>query len=385
MVGVPEASIDYWVAKFLGQGYKVGRVEQAETALGADLRRKDAKGSKTSKAKAGPNIVNRELKTVLTTGTVVDGELMTDDLSVHCIAIKESFVEGNTNPTFGIVVADCSTAEFQLCTFQVRLYASVADTPGGLITLHFIALQDDACRTQLETIIRQHRPRDLVYERGNLSGPTTRLLRAAGGLACQWTGLKPGTEFPAAEDALGQIRELFNGKDADGEDAEMDLDAEGDERVPQQIKELYGSAETMSALGGMLYYLKGVGGCQCTNVGFFRLTLSPQLNLDKDLLTVNNFSECAMRTEVVEFLLSAFIIQTFSTPFAMGNRLSSTAKPWRTSRSSRTPTERTKAPSSSCCAGAARPLARDFSRSGSVNLCGKPRTSMRGGLVRYAA
>ena len=119
MVGVPEASIDYWVAKFLGQGYKVGRVEQAETALGADLRRKDAKGSKTSKAKAGPNIVNRELKTVLTTGTVVDGELMTDDLSVHCIAIKESFVEGNTNPTFGIVVADCSTAEFQLCTFQV--------------------------------------------------------------------------------------------------------------------------------------------------------------------------------------------------------------------------------------------------------------------------
>ena len=73
-------------------------------------------------------------------------------------------------------------------------------------------------------------------------------------------GLKPGTEFPSAEVALGQIRELFNRKDADDEDAEMDLDAEGDERVPQQIKELYGSAETMSALGGMLYYLKGVGG-----------------------------------------------------------------------------------------------------------------------------
>lgn len=121
MVGVPEASIDFWIAKFLGQGYKVGRVEQAETALGADLRRKDAKGSKTSKAKAGPTIVNRELKTVLTTGTVVDGELMTDDLSVHCIAIKESFAEGNTSPTFGVVVADCSTAEFQLSSFQVRL------------------------------------------------------------------------------------------------------------------------------------------------------------------------------------------------------------------------------------------------------------------------
>lgn len=120
-------------------------------------------------------------------------------------------------------------------------------------------LQDDACRTQLETIIRQHRPRDLVCERGNLSGPTTRLLRGAAGLACSWTYLKPGTEFPSAEDALGQIRELFNSKNEDDEAAEMDVDGQGDERVPQQIKELYESAETMSALGGMLYYLKGVG------------------------------------------------------------------------------------------------------------------------------
>jgi len=33
-VGVPEASFDWWAAKFLAAGYKVGKVEQAETAIG---------------------------------------------------------------------------------------------------------------------------------------------------------------------------------------------------------------------------------------------------------------------------------------------------------------------------------------------------------------
>ena len=31
---MPEQSLDFWVAKFLGAGYKVGKVEQAETAIG---------------------------------------------------------------------------------------------------------------------------------------------------------------------------------------------------------------------------------------------------------------------------------------------------------------------------------------------------------------
>jgi DNA mismatch repair protein MSH6 len=113
MVGVPESTIDYWIAKFLAQGYKVGRVEQAETALGADLRRKD---DATDKAK----IVNRQLKTVLTTGTIVDGNLLTDDLSNHCISVKEYIAEAGADPRFGVVIADCSTAEFTMSAFQVR-------------------------------------------------------------------------------------------------------------------------------------------------------------------------------------------------------------------------------------------------------------------------
>ena len=122
MVGVPESTIDYWIAKFLGQGHKVGRVDQAETALGADLRRQADKAGK-GKSSAGSadkaKIVNRELKTVLTTGTIVDGHLLTDDLSNHCISVKEYIAEAGADPCFGIVIADCSTAEFTMSAFQV--------------------------------------------------------------------------------------------------------------------------------------------------------------------------------------------------------------------------------------------------------------------------
>lgn len=112
---------------------QVGRVDQAETAIGADLRRQDANASGKSKSKAStePKIVHRELKTVLTTGTIVDGQLLTDDLSSHCIAVKEYLADGDSDPKFGVVIADCSTASFTLSGFEVgnlpQLLAIVAD------------------------------------------------------------------------------------------------------------------------------------------------------------------------------------------------------------------------------------------------------------------
>jgi DNA mismatch repair protein MSH6 len=93
-------------------------VDQAETAIGADLRRQDA-GKGKEKAAKEPKIVHRELRQILTTGTIVDGQLLTDDLSNHCIAIKEYLADGDSDPRFGIVIADCSTAEFTMSAFQV--------------------------------------------------------------------------------------------------------------------------------------------------------------------------------------------------------------------------------------------------------------------------
>ena len=46
MVGVPEASFNFWAAKFVAAGHKVARVDQMETAIGKSIREKTEKPSK---------------------------------------------------------------------------------------------------------------------------------------------------------------------------------------------------------------------------------------------------------------------------------------------------------------------------------------------------
>lgn len=47
---------------------------------------------------------------------------------------------------FGVCILDSSTSEFNLCAFQ-----------------------DDACRTQLETLFRQIRPKELLHAKASVS------------------------------------------------------------------------------------------------------------------------------------------------------------------------------------------------------------------------
>lgn len=139
----------------------MGRVDQAETALGAEMRvaANKSKG-KVSEDKGKDKIVRRsvlltrpfyhtpsgvnfsELNKVYTNGTLIDAELLTDDQAGHCVAICEESCEdgsGDTN-TFGICVLDCSTSQFNLSAFE-----------------------DDVCRTKLETLMRQIRPKELLF------------------------------------------------------------------------------------------------------------------------------------------------------------------------------------------------------------------------------
>ncbi|GAA5880264.1 hypothetical protein JCM1840_003414 [Sporobolomyces johnsonii] len=256
MVGVPETSFDFWAAKFLAQGHKVGRVDQSETALGAEIRNKDAKaagGKGKGKASGGKEIVRRELKSVLTTGTIVDGSMLTDDMSNHCVAIKEDTPTPASLPSFGVCVLDASTAEFSLSYFA-----------------------DDVSRTQLETLVRQLKPKEVIHQKGNLSVSTLRLLRNCLGIDCQWTALKEGKEFLRADDAREEVVNLFKeakNKGKGGDEEGMDVDEEADEEalVPEDIRKMYDKPVALSALGGMIWYLR-------------------QLNLDSELVTAKNFN-----------------------------------------------------------------------------------------------
>jgi len=88
------------------------------------------------------DIVDRKLNKVFTNGTLVDPELLTDEQAGHCVAVSEQPSEDgkDTKNNFGICVLDSSTSQFNLSAFE-----------------------DDICRTKLETLMRQIRPKELLF------------------------------------------------------------------------------------------------------------------------------------------------------------------------------------------------------------------------------
>nr|WJN24931.1 mismatch repair protein [Pseudozyma pruni] len=241
MVGVPEASFDIFAAKFLALGYKVGRVDQTETAV--------AKGMRVGERSrgGGSEIVNRELRHVLTSGTIVDAASLPDDLNSYCVSIKESAEAGRNGPVFGVCTLDAATAEFNLTEFE-----------------------DDESRTRLETLLRSLRLKEVLHEKAGLTAPTLRVLRSTVPSTAQITMLKPGVEFLEHDTTLRKLNALFN-PEVDAEARLESLDPVDPSLLPDGIASMVDRPCAMSALGGMLVYLA-------------------QLNLDRDLCSSRNFN-----------------------------------------------------------------------------------------------
>lgn len=73
----------------------------------------------------------------------MDDALLTDEQAGHCVAIREATTDEQTvagTAVFGLSVLDCATSEFNLSAFE-----------------------DDVCRTKLETLMRQLRPKEIVF------------------------------------------------------------------------------------------------------------------------------------------------------------------------------------------------------------------------------
>jgi DNA mismatch repair ATPase MutS len=177
-------------------GYKVGRVDQAETALGAEMRLAAAKSKgNVSEDKVKEKIVRRfalpvfryplpfahlralsELNKVYTNGTLIDAELLTDEQAGHCISIREEKCADGSDTTnsFGLCVLDCSTSQFNLSAFE-----------------------DDVCRTKLETLMRQLRPKELLFTKVSLR-PISRFPRFLTNLYLD-LGITFSTDNPVAQ------------------------------------------------------------------------------------------------------------------------------------------------------------------------------------------
>lgn len=97
---------------------------------------------KPAEDKGKDKIVRRELNKVYTNGTLVDEALLTDEQAGHCVSIREDGPEDpkTSSQKFGLCVLDSSTSEFNLSSFE-----------------------DDVCRTKLETMMRQLRPKEIIF------------------------------------------------------------------------------------------------------------------------------------------------------------------------------------------------------------------------------
>ncbi|KAI8593896.1 muts domain V-domain-containing protein [Geranomyces variabilis] len=230
MVGVPESSFDHWAAQFLAKGYKVAKVDQTENAVGKAMRDRERT---TTVKKSDDKIIRRELTCILTTGTLVDAGLLTNDMGTYCMAIKEE-LQADSSPAFGVAFVDTATAEFSLCSFE-----------------------DDMERTRLETLIMQIKPKEVVLEKGQFSKSSMRLLKNnLQNLAINF--LVPETEFWSAQTAADETRgRKYFGADDGGTAA-----------WPEALQDAKPLA--LDAYGGLLFYLRS-------------------LMIDKQLVSAKNF------------------------------------------------------------------------------------------------
>ena len=235
MVGVPEMSLDHWANQFVAKGYKIARVDQKESALGKEMRERD--GKKPGKAAKEDKVIRRELACVLTSGTLIDGGMLQDDMSTYCVSIKESAIDDL--PVFGIAFVDTATGQFFLAEFI-----------------------DDVDLTKFETFIAQTRPQELLLEKSCMSVKAMRILKNNTGPTTVWNHLKPGKEFWSADVSCREI-------DANGYFVSEDSD--NDEAWPEVLLQARPKEFVMSAFGALVQYLR-------------------TLQIERELLTLGNFT-----------------------------------------------------------------------------------------------
>ena len=231
MVGVPEAVLDHWANQFVAKGYKIARVDQMESALGKDMRERAQDQKKEEK------IIRRELASVLTSGTLVEGGMLQDDMATYCVAIKETERDGK--PCFGIAFVDTATAQF-----------------------HLTDIVDDADMTRFETFVAQTRPGELLLEKSCISVKALRILKHNTPPTTIWNYLKTDKEFLTAD----KTRMKIDGEGYFDKSVEDSLSS-----WPPALREAKDKDLVFSALGALIWYLSS-------------------LKIERDLITCGNFT-----------------------------------------------------------------------------------------------
>ncbi|KHN43463.1 DNA mismatch repair protein Msh6-1 [Glycine soja] len=224
--GFPEKNFSMNVEKLARKGYRVLVVEQTETPEQLELRRKE-KGSKDK-------VVRREICSVVTKGTLTDGELLSaNPEAAYLMALTEHHENHPTEVSehlYGVCIVDVATSRVILGQFKDDLECSV-----------------------LCCILSEIRPVEIVKPAKLLSAETERVLlkHTRDPLVNE---LVPIVEFWDADKTVDQLKRIYgNSNDVSVNNNELDC-------LPDVLLELVktgdDSRSALSALGGALYYLR---------------------------------------------------------------------------------------------------------------------------------
>ena len=156
-VGCPESGIDEAVAKLVARGYKVGRMEQMETA--AEAKQRD--GSKAC--------IRRELLHVHTPATLVGSGLARAD-AIHLLALWETTAARRGSPAPAASSASSSQREYD-ATFGFAFL----DAASGAVCAG--ETRDDFSRNGLRALLAQVNPSEVLVPKVGLAPVTRKLLK----------------------------------------------------------------------------------------------------------------------------------------------------------------------------------------------------------------
>ncbi|XP_031158422.1 DNA mismatch repair protein Msh6 [Sander lucioperca] len=253
--GFPEIGFARFSDVLVQKGYKVARVEQTETPEMMEARCKNmAKPTKFDR------VVRREVCRIITRGTqtysVLDGA-PSESQSKFLLSVKEKAEEESSGRcrAYGVCFVDTSVGYFHVGQFP-----------------------DDRHCSRLRTLIAHFAPAEVLFERGNPSVETRKILKASLSSALQ-EGLNAGTQFWDAQKTLKTLSEEDYFKEAAGKEQ-----GTGNNFLPAPLKKMTPESDSLcltpkegyelglSALGGCIFYLK-----KCL--------------VDQELLSLANFEE----------------------------------------------------------------------------------------------
>lgn len=246
--GFPEIGFGRFSDGLVQKGYKVARVEQTETPEMMEARCKTM-----LKPTKFDRVVRREVCRIITRGTqtysVLDGA-PSESQSKFLLSVKEKAEDESSGccRTYGVCFVDTSVGYFHIGQFP-----------------------DDRHCSRLRTLIAHFAPAEVLFEKGNLSVETRKILKASLSSALQ-EGLNASSQFWDAQKTLKTLSEEDYFKE------------QGSGFLPPLLKKMTSESDSLSltpkdgyelalsALGGCIFYLK-----KCL--------------VDQELLSMANFEE----------------------------------------------------------------------------------------------